>query len=336
MIEAPTSEQVFARYKPGTKRFPDWRAPGSLAPLVEAGDHLEGSHKEQFSIVGGIPRFVDSARYADSFGSQWNAFRLTQLDSHTGKPITETRMRRCLGEELWNSLAGSQVLECGCGAGRFTEVLLERGACVTSIDLSSAVDANARNFPISDRHRIAQADILALPFAPRQFDLVFCLGVIQHTPNPEQTIASLYEQVRPGGALVIDHYTFDISRVTSIKPIVRFVLKRLSRERAMRAVTRLVDVFLPRHQRLRGTRVGWSVLCRVSPITTYYKLYPELDERLQREWSLLDTHDSLTDWHKHLRSARDIQRTLSALGLTEIRCEYGGNGVEARGRRPER
>jgi len=42
---------------------------------------------------------------------------------------------------------------------------------VMSVDLSVAVDANARNFPITDNHRIAKADLTRLPFAPRQFDV---------------------------------------------------------------------------------------------------------------------------------------------------------------------
>lgn len=85
-----------------------------------------------------------------------------------------TLVTRCIVEELWKTLAGKHVLEAGCGAGRFTEVLLAQGALVTSVDLSSAVESNAHNFPISVRHRVAQADILALPFSPCQFDVVFC------------------------------------------------------------------------------------------------------------------------------------------------------------------
>jgi SAM-dependent methyltransferase len=295
---------------------------------------LSSPSGECYPIENGIPRFVKGVTYADNFGSQWNEFRLTQLDSYTKRPITRDRIRRCMGEALWNDLHGKHVLECGCGAGRFTEVLLERGAFVMSVDLSSAVDANAANFPVSDRHRIAQADILRLPFAKGQFDVVVCLGVIQHTPDPERAIAALYEQVNPGGTLVIDHYTFTLGRITSTKPLFRYFLKRQPRDKAMAAVERLVDVFLPWHKRLRASRLGWFLLCRISPVTTYYKSAPDLDETLQREWALLDTHDSLTDWFKHLRSREQIRRALQALGLEGVWCEYGGNGVEARGRRP--
>ncbi len=74
-------------------------------------------------------------------------------------------------------------------------------------------------------------------------------------------------------------------------------------------------------------------MSRVSPVLSYYHALP-LDDELQRQWALLDTHDSLTDWYKHFRTRGQIRTTLERLGAREIWCEYGGNGVEARGRRP--
>jgi hypothetical protein len=75
-------------------------------------------------------------------------------------------------------------------------------------------------------------------------------------------------------------------------------------------------------------------LYRLTPVLTHYRTYPQLDDRLQREWALLDTHDSLTDYFKHFRTRARLARHLEALGLQDVWCEYGGNGVEARGRRP--
>jgi SAM-dependent methyltransferase len=163
--------------------------------LVPSGNSLNCASGHGYEVPEGAPRFVDGSTYADHFGLQWAAFRRTQLDSYTGIPITRERLRRVLGEQLWNSLSGRDVLQCGCGAGRFTEILLERGARVTSIDLSDAVNANTQNCPVSDPHSVAQADIMELPFRPRSFEVVPCLGVIQHTPSPEKAIEQLYEQV---------------------------------------------------------------------------------------------------------------------------------------------
>jgi 2-polyprenyl-3-methyl-5-hydroxy-6-metoxy-1,4-benzoquinol methylase len=284
----------------------------------------------------GIPRMIPSARsYADAFGLQWNVYRKTQLDSHTGSPISRVRARRCLGEEALKLLgrpAGADVLEVGCGAGRFTEVLLAEGARVTSVDLSSAVEANQANFPQNERHRVLQADVMQLPFAPRQFDVVFCLGVIQHTPSPEDTIAKLYEQVRPGGWLVIDHYAYSLSAMTKSRGLFRIVLRRMSPERGLRWTERLVALLFPLHRAVRKYRIAQALLSRISPVVTYFHSY-KLSDELHRQWSLLDTHDSLTDWFKHRRTKGQIRRTLERLGVADLTCEYGGNGVEARGRR---
>jgi 2-polyprenyl-3-methyl-5-hydroxy-6-metoxy-1,4-benzoquinol methylase len=278
----------------------------------------------------GILRFVKSGGYADAFGAQWLRYRRTQLDSYSGASISADRAWRCLGEELSQSLPGCDLLECGCGAGRFTEVLLGRGARVTSVDLSAAVEANAANFPQDSRHRVVQADIASLPFAPRSFDVVFCLGVVQHTPKPEETIAALYERVKPDGWLVFDHYSRRVQWWASTAPAFRVVLKRLPAGSAFRVTNALVRALLPLHR--RAGHAG-ALLRRLSPVQAYYGKLP-LDDVAQHEWALLDTHDALTDWYKHFRTASQIESILRELGLVDIAVAREGNGVEARGRRP--
>lgn len=314
--------------------MPAWVCAIHHTPLVETHSGFSCPHNHFFSVVRGIPRFVESEAYAEHFGLQWRQYPRTQLDSYTQLPISRDRLRRCLGEELWHRLRGMSVLECGCGAGRFTEVLLAEGAVVTSVDLSRAIETNADLFPVDERHRVAQADIGKLPFERGHYDLVLCLGVIQHTPSPERSIAELYSHVKPSGCLVIDHYSPSISRWTSAKPLFRAVMRRLPAKTALRCTEWLVGAFLPLHRRFKNSAMAWFLLCRISPITTYYHSVPMLPEPLQREWALLDTHDSLTDWYKHLRTPRQIRSILESLGAEEIWCEYGGNGVEARGRRP--
>ena len=95
---------------------------------------------------------------------------------------------------------------------------------------------------------------------------------------------------------------------------------------------RLVQALLPLHKRASRSRLR-SIVDRVSPVLTYYVMYPELSDEIQYRWALLDTHDSLTDWYKHFRTRGQIRQLLRHMGLTDIWCEYGGNGVEARGRR---
>jgi 2-polyprenyl-3-methyl-5-hydroxy-6-metoxy-1,4-benzoquinol methylase len=285
-------------------------------------------------VVRGVPRFVPSDDYAAAFGWQWTHFRKSQLDSNTGTTISRDRLTRCLGGSL-SIVRGKTVLEAGCGAGRFTELLLEAGARVVAADLSSAVDANYENCAAAEEYFVCQADIRRLPVTPRSFDIVLCLGVVQHTPQPEETIGALATYVAPGGLLVIDHYSRDYP-ATAPRRVLRDLLLRMPPERARRVALGTARALLPVHRALWRRRRGFGrlrrYLGRVSPVVDYYEAYPELGTKLLSEWAVLDTHDTLTDRYKHLRGPDEIRDTLTRLGLAEIEVNVGGNGVEARAR----
>lgn len=314
--------------------WPKWVCPEHRRELAESEMALTCTEGCTFQVRNSIPRFVESSAYASAFGLQWLRYRKTQLDSHTGVPVSRRRIERCFGDSTWGGLRGRHVLEAGCGAGRFTEVLLDGGARVTSIDLSDAVEANSENFPQSNTHRVAQCDILKLPFAPRQFDVVCCLGVIQHTPSPEATIAALYESVKPGGIMVLDHYAPTLSWYTKSAPLFRAMLKRLPPQEGLRATEAIVRLFLPLHRATRNWYVGQAIVSRISPVVCYYHAIPELDDRAQLEWALLDTHDSLTDWYKHFRTASQLRDLLQQMRLEDVEVFDRGSNVEVRGRRP--
>ena len=319
--------------------FPPLVDPQNLQPLLPCDTGLCSKSGANYQVLSGIPRVVPNlTNYADAFGEQWKRWRLTQLDSHTGTSITADRVNRCLGDELVNKLSGQgeiQILEAGCGAGRFTEVLLSYQVVrLTSSDLSSAVESNQINFPQDHRHRIVQCDICLAPFKPGSFDVVVCLGVIQHTPNPELTIQKLFEQVKPNGWLVIDHYAPSFKYYTKITAmLLRPILKRLSPSSRMRACEILTSIFFPAHKLFRHVPLAQKLLSRVSPLLTYFHELPQLNNQLQYEWALLDTQDSLTDWYKHLRTTTQIESTLNKLGAVDIHVVPGGNGVEARCRK---
>jgi SAM-dependent methyltransferase len=308
-----------------------WACPDHRIPLDDTQGYLRCPAGHRFDIIDGIPRFVARHSYADAFGLQWKTFPDTQLDSRTGVPLSRNRMRRCMGEEAWSRLPNSDVLEVGCGAGRFTEILLGERARVTSTDLSDAVTANRSNFPVDRNHQVAQADVAALPFSSRGFDLVLCLGVVQHTPNPEQTIAHLYEQVKPGGWLVLDHYSRRAAWYLSTGPLVRALVLRLPPDKALRATSGLVRRLWPIHARFRKHR---RLLSRISPVATYFHVFPDLSQESQREWAFLDTHDALTDRFKWFRSEGQVRQALEALGCEGITTRRAGNGIEAAARRP--
>lgn len=290
-----------------------------------------------FPVSDLIPRFVPQDNYASSFGLQWNQYRTTQLDSHTGLTISRDRLTRLLGGSL-DIVKGKNVLEAGCGAGRFSEILLEAGAHLNAVDLSSAVEANYKNCSSFPNYSICQASILELPFSPEQFDVVICIGVIQHTPNPEQTMDALCKQVKPGGLLVIDHYSHDYAATLS-RRLLRSLLLKLPGKIALPFCSVLTALLWPIHRlfwqgrQLPGFNRIRQLFLWLSPIVDYHDAYTQLGPQLLKVWATLDTHDTLTDYYKHLRSADEIREHLLQCGMENIEAYYAGNGVEARARK---
>ena len=311
-----------------------WKDPESGVEIIKKGVFFISESSKKYRILNRIPRFVDEKNYTNAFGIQWNHFRKTQLDSYSKFPLSEQRLKRCLGEDLFLNLKGKTILEAGCGAGRFTEVLLNNNADVVSVDMSDAVEANQENFPQNDHHIVVQADICKLPFMVQQFDLVICLGVIQHTKYPNETLEALYHQVKPGGWLIVDHYALSFSYFTQIAKILsRFILKRINPKRAFLITGYLTKIFLPLHKVGKRSRLWQAIMRRVTPVVSYYNDFPELSDELQKEWALLDTHDNLTDYYKHLTTKRKFEYSMKELGMDNVECWSAGIGVEGRGKK---
>jgi len=100
------------------------------------------------------------------------------------------------------SLNGSSVLDVGCGGGILAEGMAQRGARVTGIDLAEKPLAVARlhlmESGLSVEYRLVSAEALARE-APGRFDVVTCMEMLEHVPDPAATVAACGELVRPGG-----------------------------------------------------------------------------------------------------------------------------------------
>jgi 2-polyprenyl-3-methyl-5-hydroxy-6-metoxy-1,4-benzoquinol methylase len=307
----------------------DYISPYTKSALIENQGFLLGNNGEKFPIINNIPRFVESDNYASAFGLQWKTFSKTQLDSQVGLPVTKDRVERCLGQYI-PELKGRNLLEVGCGAGRFTELLVEGGALVHAVDLSVAVEVNLENIGPKPNYKVAQASVYELPFPDNVFDIVFCLGVIQHTPNPEKTIAALWSKVKPGGLLVIDHYKWRIGYYSTLSPLYREWLRKMNPLKSKKIIDKLVNFFFPLHWKAKKLpKLQW-ILHRVSPLIHFIYVFPDKDYDFHLEICKLDTYDSLTDYYKHLRTPAQIKKTLEGLGAKNIWINEGGNGVEAR------
>jgi 2-polyprenyl-6-hydroxyphenyl methylase/3-demethylubiquinone-9 3-methyltransferase len=100
------------------------------------------------------------------------------------------------------ALAGAQVLDVGCGGGLLAESLARAGARVTAIDLAPTMVETARLHALDSGleidYRVDSAEMLAAAHAGR-FDVLTCMEMLEHVPDPEATVAVFARLVRPGG-----------------------------------------------------------------------------------------------------------------------------------------
>ncbi len=103
-------------------------------------------------------------------------------------------------------LAGRAVLDVGCGGGILAEALARAGAEVTGIDLSRAALATAELHALESglavRYRLASAEALAAE-RPGAYDVVTCMEMLEHVPDPAAVVAALARLVRPGGSVFV-------------------------------------------------------------------------------------------------------------------------------------
>lgn len=101
-------------------------------------------------------------------------------------------------------LDGKQVLDVGCGGGILAESMARRGAQVTAIDMAEAPLAvgqiHARQSGIDVNYFKSMAEDHAAQ-SPASYDVVTCLEMLEHVPDPSSTVAACAALARPGGEL---------------------------------------------------------------------------------------------------------------------------------------
>jgi 2-polyprenyl-3-methyl-5-hydroxy-6-metoxy-1,4-benzoquinol methylase len=312
-----------------------------------------------YPIRDGIARFVADLRH-ENFAIQWKRFADVQLDSRNGTTCTRDRLLDQSGLSP-AQFAGLRVLEVGCGAGRFTEILLDFGALVVAVDYSEAVEVCAATHQAARREGrllTAQADVFALPVRPRSFDMVLGYGLLQHTGDPRHALRCLWEPVQPGGLLLADRYQLSLRRTHPLKYLLRPVLKRLPPLRVLALAEAVCRVSMPFQRailkRLPAVNAppppgspaaraaawlgrGIRYLIARSPNSTFPLMLEragKLSPSLAWRWSVLDTFDMWAPRYDRPQTLRGWHKDLMGLAEGEVlvcrSCGQGNTGVARR------
>ncbi|MFM2485090.1 bifunctional 2-polyprenyl-6-hydroxyphenol methylase/3-demethylubiquinol 3-O-methyltransferase UbiG [Celerinatantimonas yamalensis] len=119
---------------------------------------------------------------------QINPLRLEFIESHS------------------QGLFEKQVLDVGCGGGILSESMALRGATVTGLDMGQAqIDVaklHALESQLSINYQVASAESFAQNHA-QSFDVITCMEMLEHVPEPAQVLNALYHMLKPGGQLFL-------------------------------------------------------------------------------------------------------------------------------------
>lgn len=121
------------------------------------------------------------------------------------KPLHDINPLRLDYIERLETLQGKRVLDVGCGGGLLSEGMAARGAQVTGIDMGEAPLSVAKLHLYETGLEVDYQQITAEQMAsehPDSFDIVTCLEMLEHVPQPDSVIAACARMVKPGGLVV--------------------------------------------------------------------------------------------------------------------------------------
>jgi 2-polyprenyl-3-methyl-5-hydroxy-6-metoxy-1,4-benzoquinol methylase len=279
----------------------------------------------KYPIKNFIPRFVSESNYADNFGMQWNMFKRTQLDSHSGYLISEKRFLKATGLTP-ETINGNYFLDCGCGAGRFAEVVLKYGGNLIAIDYSSAVDACYENLGHYPKLNLIQANIYELPFKKNNFPFVYSLGVLQHTPDVKLAFHCLPKMLTKEGVLCVDFYEDSFKSKLLPKFWLRPITKRLNKKFLFNLLHNVTPFLLKLSILISRVPLIGNLLKRTIPVANYKGILP-LNNKQLFEWALLDTFDWLSPEFDNPQKGKTIQKWFEEDNFENIHIFYADHLV---------
>lgn len=152
------------------------------------------------------------------FSTQWQSFK-----EQKGVYASDEFLLSYFGNLFtFSEIKGKKVAEIGSGNGRFLKILSQYADSVTGFEPSEAMSVASvycKNIPNVELKKIGVYDI----DIDREFDVIFCLGVLHHLPNPLEALHIMRRMLRPGGVLYVWVYGKENNRLylALFRPLMR-------------------------------------------------------------------------------------------------------------------
>ncbi len=195
------------------------------------------------------------------------------------KPLHEINPLRLDWIDRNAGLAGKRVLDIGCGGGILSESMAAADAHVTGIDLSEKALGVARLHLFESGQKADYHHASAEEFAAQhagEFDIVTCMEMLEHVPDPASTVAACAQLVRPGGHVFFSTINRNFKAYLFAVLGAEYILKLLPRGTHDYAKF-IMPSELARYCRQAGLEIAELLGMSYSPLTRVYSLENDTD-----------------------------------------------------------
>jgi uncharacterized protein YbaR (Trm112 family)/2-polyprenyl-3-methyl-5-hydroxy-6-metoxy-1,4-benzoquinol methylase len=310
-----------------------------------------------FPIIGYIPRLVHKANYSSSWGKLWRETEEIVRDSFTGIPFYYNAIHgrysqeegACqdghspFGFEWPRDLVGETILEVGPGSGNCTEHLVNTGAHLICVEMSSAIHTFPEELLTRPNINVVQSDINDPILKPEYFDRIWLFQVLQHTPSPPDTLQRMWWLLKKGGELAFTSYK------GYFNPWYYRFTKRIDDEIAWKLINYFIPKVVPLKYRIQKAKVPFisrllvKLLAPVDPRNIYFNtlegraneyLHGVLwnrnhDEELLTKYVILNRFDRITPKYTNSADHETIKQWIQNAGFSSVKT-WGKGGVRAK------
>jgi len=195
------------------------------------------------------------------------------------RPLHEINPLRLDWIDSRANLAGKRVLDVGCGGGILAEAMAGRGARVSGIDLAEKPLRVAELHLLQSQAQVTYEQVSTEEYAQRhagEFDVVTCMELLEHVPEPSAMVAACTRLVRPGGQVFFS--TINRNPKSYLFAVIgaEYVLRLLPR--GTHDYQRFIKPSeLSRFARDAGLRVAELIGMTYNPLTQRYRLGADCD-----------------------------------------------------------